>query len=902
MEQISQLVAGRVSFLLDTDLEAYPKKEFVGTSIPGVPYLKITKCELSPFHARTLIHEQKRAKDVRESQAGSVGENDTVRGLAANAYSLNDLAYPNPEFPIPAAEQPYGLYNSNNTLSTIADAPAAWRQATGIIVDSNHETKSGGRFLTGPWLGADQLSQYSSKYSHMLTDLLAKLQVTNSGKIMIYHHRVHMSGVLLIAEILRMNGFADETSEPTNETLCSICGVPRGRHSDGGAHAEPHTYMPARFILAHSDIDRAAMLRSISRFNAPENLHGREFRVLIGSKVVREGLNFKAVRNLFVTSMPTDYPTLLQIFGRVVRKDSHRELPVKERDVQIKVYVGIMQALPTPELQRYIDKGQEYLVIQKVERALHIGAVDGFANYGRIRNALEGLDGDADGATGSLLALPYSPLLNANQAIQLSPQSITFDAYGHGKRLVTAATAVCRALFTARPVWTFPDLWAAVREGAVKNVGISPAAFTEGSVAAGLLALKKITQWGTGLGRVVRAGKYYIAIPNNSNIDEPIDVESWLRYPIFALRSKLYAGRSVASRVSIPIGAYIREARSGQNFAVHLREFEKTYMVPDGRTIDLSLVELSGAFHTELLRRLIIAANQHAANQHAANQHADLPNSSDLPRGTTVTSNDARVASMYIRFRIGITEEARAKLQRHTKNATTSATASSKKLVGYATPDSITLFEPKPPANQANQANQYTDLQYTNLQTLGRWYSAPLAEYGYGRRQRENSIVIGFVTPAREVGHGASIDDSMSGGARFKIRPSLHMQSEKASDKGAIANSAESLDIRTIERGAVCETRPREELDTYAKELRDALGKNSAAPAKENKCMAAKRFDKAATKRFPSAGELCDTIKLHLLELEERARAPADGMMNGLRWLYLFTDRAPSVAASLIKM
>jgi len=233
---------------------------------------------------------------------------------------------------------------------------------------------------------------------------------------------------------------------------------------------------------------------------------------------------------------------------------------------------------------------------------------------------------------------------------------------------------------------------------------------------------------------------------------------------------------------------------------------------------------------------------------------------------------------MYIRFRIGITEEARAKLQRNLKNAS----GNLKTLVGYATPDSITLFEPTPASK-----------------TLGRWYSAPLAEYGYGRRQRENSIVIGFVTPAREVGHGASVDDSMSGGARFKIRPSLRTQMDKKSDKNSATIRTDTLDIRTIERGAVCETRPREELDQYAKDLRDALGKNSASV---NKCVAAKRFDKAVTKRFPSAGELCDTIKLHLLELEERARAPADGMMNGLRWLYLFTDRAPSVAASLIKM
>jgi hypothetical protein len=59
----------------------------------------------------------------------------------------------------------------------------------------------------------------------------------------------------------------------------------------------------------------------------------------------------------------------------------------------------------------------------------------------------------------------------------------------------------------------------------------------------------------------------------------------------------------------------------------------------------------------------------------------------------------------------------------------------------------------------------------------------------------------------------------------------------------------------------------------------------------------AAKFDRAAAKRFPSAGELCDAIRLHLLELEERARAAPDGMARGARWVYLFADRAPNVAS-----
>ncbi len=59
------------------------------------------------------------------------------------------------------------------------------------------------------------------------------------------------------------------------------------------------------------------------------------------------------------------------------------------------------------------------------------------------------------------------------------------------------------------------------------------------------------------------------------------------------------------------------------------------------------------------------------------------------------------------------------------------------------------------------------------------------------------------------------------------------------------------------------------------------------------------RLDYAAVaaKRFPSATDMCDTLRVYLLALEEHARAPADGMANGLRWLWMFNERPPTISA-----
>ena len=72
----------------------------------------------------------------------------------------------------------------------------------------------------------------------------------------------------------------------------------------------------------------------------PTNKDGSHVRILVGSKIITEGLNFTAVNHQLVMSFPPNIPTLIQIFGRVVRRGSHMILPLEQRWVNIKIYVS----------------------------------------------------------------------------------------------------------------------------------------------------------------------------------------------------------------------------------------------------------------------------------------------------------------------------------------------------------------------------------------------------------------------------------------------------------------------------------------------------------------------------------------------------------------------------------
>ena len=79
--------------------------------------------------------------------------------------------------------------------------------------------------VTGDFLLRENIAKYSTKMAKLI-DMLNEIIASNESnvdkcqKVMIYHDRVKMSGVLLIQELLRTNGFIDDFSEPTDNTKC----------------------------------------------------------------------------------------------------------------------------------------------------------------------------------------------------------------------------------------------------------------------------------------------------------------------------------------------------------------------------------------------------------------------------------------------------------------------------------------------------------------------------------------------------------------------------------------------------------------------------------------------------------------------------------------------------------
>jgi hypothetical protein len=517
LETITELSIGKVSYLLDTDIQAYPERIFMGDSIEDIPYIKINACENSELHNFAIENER-----------------ETTENIKTQAYTLYDMVFPNPDL-----TQKYGLYS--DVIQKLQSSNQEWRNNVGIDIYNTEGTT----VITGSFLYKENIQKYSKKYYNVLEDILDLIKNKTQGKIMVYHHRVQISGVILLQEMFKKNGFIEYDEEPNNSTLCVICGINNINH----IKIDDHKFKPCRFIMAHSKLNKVNMKRNIAKFNNIINLYGEDCKLLIGSRIIREGLNFTAIRYQYILSLPINFPILIQVLGRVVRKHSHQDLPEKYRNVFIKIYA-------TPlEINRYKLKAREYLVIQEVERALRINAVDNFINYKRVVSNIDKLE-----------TLRFHPSNIDKPDIKKK----NFDAYKYNDEEITLIKKLINVLFNKRKVWTYKDILLGIKS--ISNVNYNVNLIDQGNIDISLQTMENIINVNN---------EYYIKT-------NEYDIESY------------FTKKSNVSKIQINL--LDNNSKSIDNlFDIIIKDYDK-YLTG---ILELSLLELPEEFHIELLKRLI---------------------------------------------------------------------------------------------------------------------------------------------------------------------------------------------------------------------------------------------------------------------------------------------------------
>ena len=564
LERIGKLSRGRVSYVRDVNPKYYPAIHMRGVTIPGIPYLKFIRSPMSEFHYHTY----------KSVYTGT---------LSQDGQYLVDFVLPSP---FANAQQQLGLYQTSTIKPQLANAPQAWKTKYGL-------TFRNGRIM-GAALERAQLGKYSSKYVRML-DELRNVIANKTGKVFIYHNIVHMSGVLFIEQVLMRNGYLDEFGSANDNTLCMRCGELRKDHPEANDESAEHKFTAARFVMVHSNVDKSQMHLSLSRFNEPRNADGSSYMILIGSKVMKEGHDVKAIQNVFIMGRPDNIPTLLQIRGRAIRKNSHRDLPLSNRNVNILIFTSCLPIRHGAENKRpiraeeyalsheevkYKEKVLSFRLTQQIERVLHENAIDAVINHELINRVSPVPD--------PLDVLKFEPAVNR----QHRQTSVTFDVYYRKREVEYIRYMIKRFFIEYSSVWSHNDLFAIVKADPRQWCNVDASSFTISNF---LIAIDQLTwkndsrfveplQVGSQgmIDRLFDSTDKIITLPSGSrNVIVPLADGASQYYILFPLQHNSPANGSVQSHASpeIDIELPYRVSRRNAPQSINMNAFVRTKRV-----------------------------------------------------------------------------------------------------------------------------------------------------------------------------------------------------------------------------------------------------------------------------------------------------------------------------------
>ncbi len=548
LSRIGSIMFGKVSFIQDTDSRYFPSREIVGDQLQiTTPIGRFSRGETLPylrFIQAEMTAEQRAAIDAYLATS-ETPRSDVYFPQPSDGFTVYDMVFPTPTGP---------SFRTGMVRSELHNASAEWKREEGINITEH----KGITTISGQFLRRDRIAKWSSKYARLLDDL-DELYRRGPSKCLIYHYRVEMSGVLLLAEMLRENGYLDEWGNPTGGTRCVMCGVVLSEHAD-----RDHTHMPIRFVTMHSKADISVTRASLEKYQSADNADGSKYAIMIGGKIIEQSYDFKCIQTMCVLSLSTSIQILLQILGRAVRKRSHDLLPPEKRHVVVRIYLQTMRGGYSPEEIRYIDKMDEHLTTQTIMRELNSG--DAAANINRAINMSPELlrtyfpSGDT-----SVPPLPkidtlyYTPRGQMPTAIG---STVTYYAHGYYRRDMEDIAAIVKHAFMRQGVWSRDALYRQVQSPDI-GVETNPIAFTEGLFEVVMWYLTDHQQTVTAKtsrpdivnvydyvskyvyvngarSSVVQVGDYYVAIPvrvsestrGQVTADDPYtDAETYLRQP-----------------------------------------------------------------------------------------------------------------------------------------------------------------------------------------------------------------------------------------------------------------------------------------------------------------------------------------------------------------------------------
>ena len=228
----------------------------------------------------------------------------------------------------------------------------------------------------GPFFDKDILPNYSTKIATILDTI-----DNSEGIVFVYTNYVD-SGIVPLKLALEQNGYVNHTGHDCldypdyssrSEGQCKREGI----SYDGFRKSETDNFKQATYMVIDGSVNRKVLQEQLKIVTSPENSKGQKIKVILGTVVASEGLDFKRIRSIHILDPWPHLNRMEQTVGRGIRFCSHSDLDETEKNVTIYLHTTTLpkgwESIDT-SIYRYAET--KSIQIGEVETILKQSAVD----------------------------------------------------------------------------------------------------------------------------------------------------------------------------------------------------------------------------------------------------------------------------------------------------------------------------------------------------------------------------------------------------------------------------------------------------------------------------------------------------------------------------------------------
>ena len=378
-EYLRKMVNGYVSHFRGANPLIYAEGIEHGEVPPGLNFTKVTRCLMDEFQLNAYENILKLTDDTLDRRSQSVA-NFVFPGLSNDKINLQGLSGED------------GINNVRNQLKANKQLllskineyffDGKYPNPNELLVDDEKKKTLGGKIFK-----KENLKHFSIKF-HTCLETIGK----SLGPIFVYSNLVRV-GIELFKEVLLQNGYL-EFMESKNyniqdDTIDSLTGLTYKEFREKDLNIQ--NFHPATFITftgknedTQEDIPEARMAILNNHFNNINNKDGKYIKLVLGSRVMNEGITLKNVKEVHLLDVYYNFGRVHQVIGRAIRRCVHYKVTNDQNPfpkVNIYKYVvslpsnsphGILSA----EEELYQKAEYKYILVKDIERVLKEASFD----------------------------------------------------------------------------------------------------------------------------------------------------------------------------------------------------------------------------------------------------------------------------------------------------------------------------------------------------------------------------------------------------------------------------------------------------------------------------------------------------------------------------------------------